>query len=146
MQKIRLIPRKQPRGRSGAALVELAIALPVLFLITFICIDFGSSAGAYLVLSNAARAGADYGATHRFTSDSAAAWEARMIRAIQQEMANAKRYAPGQLQTSISTSNNGDGTIQVIVDLRYTYQTIVSWTAIPATIPLHSRIEMRQYQ
>ena len=127
-------------------MVELAIVLPVLFLITFICIDVGSSAGGYLVLSNAARAGADYGATHRFTNYSEAAWEGRITSAIQQEMANLKRYDPGALQTSISTSTNADGTIQVVVDLRYTYRTAVSWTAFPTSIPLHSRVEMRQYQ
>lgn len=130
----------------AAAAVELAIVLPVLLTIGMMTIDFGGTVSTYLVLSNAARTGADHAATHHVTISSRAAWDSHIRDAIADEMSNYKRFDSGQLQTVTSTSSNVDGTTQVVVDVRYSHETIVPWPGIPARIPLHYRIEMRQYQ
>lgn len=133
-------------SRKGAAAVELAIVLPLLLTIAMLTIDFGSTVSTYLVLSNAARSGADYAATHHIPPTSRAAWEARINSAVQTELSNFKRYQSNQLNTQISTSTNVNGTVQVAVDVRYSHETIVPWPGVPSRIPLHYRVEMRQYQ
>ncbi|HUE13798.1 MAG TPA: TadE family protein [Planctomycetaceae bacterium] len=55
-------PQVSPRG--GAAAVEFAIAVPILLLLALGCGNLGRAVGAYIAVSNAARVGAEYGATH----------------------------------------------------------------------------------
>lgn len=50
-------------GQDGSALVEVAIALPVLLLVFFGTVDFARVLYLGFALNNAARAGAQYGAT-----------------------------------------------------------------------------------
>lgn len=136
----------RPNGRRGAAAVEMAIVLPLMLSLAMMTFDFGSTVSTYLVLSNAARAGADYAATHHVTSVSRSAWESRITSAIQTEMSNYRNFDSKQLQTVISTTANADQSTQVVVDLRYKHATIVPWPGMPTQLSLHYRVEMRQYQ
>ena len=124
----------------------MAIVLPLMLSLAMMTFDFGSTVSTYLVLSNAARAGADYAATHRVTGVSRSAWESRITSAIQNEMNNYKNFNSKQLQTVISTTANADQSTQVVVDLRYKHATIVPWPGMPTQLSLHYRVEMRQYQ
>lgn len=56
------IPPRRSRRESGAALVELALALPLLVVMVVGTLDFGRAFRTAMVLTNAARAGAQYGA------------------------------------------------------------------------------------
>src|SRR4051794_2670851 len=60
--------RKGPHARtaSGAAVVEMAITLPVLILLILGCIDFGRFACLWIAVTNAARAGAGVGIVSRY--------------------------------------------------------------------------------
>lgn len=49
------------KQKKGQAMVELALILPILLLLLFGCIEFGSIFGAYLMVNNLARDGARYG-------------------------------------------------------------------------------------
>lgn len=138
--------RSRCTPRHGVAAVELAIVLPLMLMLAIATVDFGGSVGAYLVLANAARSGADYAATHHFTPVSQAAWESRIHTAVESEMTCFRRYDSTKLQTTIGTVTNADGTIQVSIDVRYAMKTIVPWPGIPAAVPMHYRVEMRQYQ
>lgn len=60
----------------GAALVELVVALPVLLVVLIGTADFGRVFYLAIELTNAARAGAQYGATNRGTSGDIAGMEA----------------------------------------------------------------------
>ncbi len=53
--------RKRQEGRRGQAMVELALALPIFFLIIFGLIDLGRAVYTYNTLSEGAREGARYG-------------------------------------------------------------------------------------
>lgn len=57
MQALKRLYKK----KEGQAMVELALILPVLLLLLFGCIEFGSIFGAYLMVNNLARDGARYG-------------------------------------------------------------------------------------
>ena len=63
-------PRRQP-GARGAALVELALVLPLLLLIMVGTIDFGRAFRTAMVVTNAARAGAQYGSQYYSATDTA---------------------------------------------------------------------------
>ena len=58
-----LAPSRVTRGRreTGAALVELAVAMPLLALILVGTIDFGRAFRTAMIVTNAARAGAQFG-------------------------------------------------------------------------------------
>lgn len=56
------------RGQRGAALVELAVTLPLLAVILVGTIDFGRAFRLAMILTNAARAGAQYGAQSVYNS------------------------------------------------------------------------------
>ncbi len=49
------------RSQHGQAMVELALALPVLLMLFFGIIEFGRIFGAYMIISNLSREGARYG-------------------------------------------------------------------------------------
>jgi Flp pilus assembly protein TadG len=61
LQLVALGNRESKGGERGAALVELAITLPLLVVILFGTIDFGRAFFFAMTLTNAARAGAHYG-------------------------------------------------------------------------------------
>ena len=64
--KSRSDSRSTPRHRrsTGQSVVELALLLPVLMLILIGTLDLGRLLDAYVVMTNAAREGARYGAGH----------------------------------------------------------------------------------
>ena len=53
-----------PRSLKGQSLVEFALTLPLLLLILIGILDLGRITATYVILENAAREGARYGATH----------------------------------------------------------------------------------
>jgi len=70
---VRLLISTLHRTESGSALVELAVALPVLVLLAIGVADFGRVFYTGIVVANAARAAAEYGARKVESWDSAAA-------------------------------------------------------------------------
>jgi len=57
-------PRAEISKGLGQSLIELALILPVLMLILMGIVDFGRAFNAYIIITNAAREGARYGAMH----------------------------------------------------------------------------------
>ena len=55
---------KQKRRERGQSLVETAVVLPILLLLLAATVDFGRAFDAYIVLTNAAREGARFGAVN----------------------------------------------------------------------------------
>jgi Flp pilus assembly protein TadG len=51
-------PRQRPGGERGAALMEMALTLPLLLLVTIGAVEFGRAYQTWQVLTNAAREGA----------------------------------------------------------------------------------------
>ena len=64
-REIRTVGRR--RRERGQSLVETAIVFPILLLLLAAVVDFGRAFDAYIVLTNAAREGARYGAIHPST-------------------------------------------------------------------------------
>jgi len=132
--------------RRAAAAVELAIVLPVLMGIAVACSDFGRIISAYLVVSNAARAGAEYGASNRYTSFSRSSWETQVNQAVVQELQNLASYTTANQSIAITTTTDSQGQIQVAVSVTYQFQMIISWIGLPSTVILRHQVQMRQYR
>ncbi|MDF1501874.1 TadE/TadG family type IV pilus assembly protein [Roseisolibacter sp. H3M3-2] len=82
------------RDDRGAAVVEFALVVPVLFLIVFAVIDFGRALWTLNVLTSGVREGARAGST-----------EATTALAIDSAKARTARYINGILGTSLTAAN-----------------------------------------
>lgn len=134
------------RNRCGASAVELAFVLPILLTIVFACLDYGRAICGQIALTNVARVGAEYGATHRFVSDNRAAWENQIKNAATDEATSLPSYDEDNLELTVSTTSDSGGTIYVVVTADYDFKTIVPWPGMPRTLALHHQVGMRQYQ
>lgn len=148
----RVLCTKEPRPlsgrgqRRGAAVVELAVVLPLLLLIVFGCVDFGRVAYHSIALNNATGAGAAYAATHRFTEFTRAAWESRVREAVIEEMQHVPDFDPGALQTEIETLAGPNDNVRVTVEARYPFHTLVEWPALPTRLLLRRTVSAMQYR
>jgi Flp pilus assembly protein TadG len=124
--------------------VEFALVLPLLLLLTLAAVDFGRVVYAYLVVSNAARCGAEYGAMHGFTSYTQSSWQAQVQAAETGEMQNLSGFAAANFQAAVSTTTDGDGLYQIAVTASYPFSTIVSWPGVPSAVQLSRQVVMRQ--
>lgn len=143
-----MLPSLPPsrRSRRGGTAVEMAIVLPALLTIAFGCLDYGRTLRGKIALSNAARVGAEYGATHRFTTDTRPAWETAIRTAAQDEAASIPGYTPAGLNVSIQTTTDAGGAIRVRVSATMSFRTLIRWPGIPTTIALRHEVAKRQYQ
>lgn len=124
----------------------MAIVLPVLLTIAFACLDYARVLRGKIILANAARVGAEYGATHRFVDDTRTAWEAAIRTAAYEEGATIPGYTPAGFGVAIQTTTEASGTVRVRVSAAMSFHTLVRWPGIPATISLQHAVATRQYQ
>ena len=59
----KILRLKREDGQRGQAMIEFALILPLLLIITFIIVDFGFGFSQWVIVTNASREGARYGAT-----------------------------------------------------------------------------------
>src|SRR5438477_12753384 len=74
------------RCRGGAAAMEFALMAPVLVTMVLGCVDFGRFAYNYIAVTNAARAGAAYGAMNNYTSSTQTTWTSGITQAAKDAM------------------------------------------------------------
>jgi Flp pilus assembly protein TadG len=161
-----------PKGhRSGQSLIELALVLPLLFLLIVNIVNFGSFLFAWITIANAARSGAQYmvmgGATILAPAPPSASQVAAVVASDASSLLNR-----ASLQVKVCTNNNGvvecAGTggpatptdpepVQFVlgaVDVTYNYQPPIPLWSFPglgiyATLPpttIHQRAAMRMLQ
>lgn len=141
--KARLNPKR--RTRSGTAALECALILPVCITLMLGCTDFARAIHASIALCNAARVGAEYGATHRFHPDHQVDWEAEVTQTTLDEAMTIPGFSPAALQTQISTSTDATGELIITVTCHYDFQTAVAWPGLPHQLQLYGHSMMRQY-
>lgn len=108
---------RSPRSETGAALVEMAVALPVLVAILFGTVDFARVMYVGIEVTNAARAGAQYGAHDLGNSNDPAGMEATALNAAPNVLG---MTVPDKTQTCQCAQNDGAGT---------------PWASVSCTIP-----------
>lgn len=133
--------------RRGAAMIELAIILPLLLTIVFGCIDFGRFAYTYIAVSNATREAAYLASTTPIQSDSdyvQAIWQRAVRQAVSDEMSDVPGVDLEQLEVTAPILENEDTYSQnVAVTVSYPFHTIVPFPRIDSAITLQRTVVMR---
>jgi Flp pilus assembly protein TadG len=132
------------RWRRGAALVEMAVILPLLITIVLACIDFGRFGSAYIAITNAARAGAGVGSNSKVTTITLATWRTKIRVAVTSEFTgqtgvNVNRLTVPDPELIVEPS----GLRRVRVRANYQFQMIVPWPLLPNQVTMGRTVEMR---
>ena len=123
------------RHRSGVAVVELAVLLPVLVLLFLITIDFARIFYFSVSLTNCARAGALY------ACDPISAAESPFLTVQAAALADVTNLSPQPTITSTSGTDNF-GRQYVAVSAAYKFNTITGFPGIPNQVPLTRTVTM----
>ena len=117
------------RSIHGQSVLEFAILLPLLMLIVVGILDLGRLSSAYVVITNAAREGARYGASHQADGANLASNVTSRARAE----ATGTGIDPTQMQVSCisptptpSTCSGAAGTDPIRVQVTYPFQFITT--------------------
>lgn len=138
-------PRRHPR-RPGTSATELTLVLPVVVLIALVCVDLGRFAYSAIALSNATRAAAQYGATHRRTDYTRRWWEAAVRETLLEEMANLPHFDEARLTLSVEAVDQPGDLPRIDVRAGYPFETVVPWPGLPRRLDLERSVSMRQYR
>jgi Flp pilus assembly protein TadG len=138
--------RLSPAPRRGTAAVEFALAIPVLMLLAIGCCDMGRALADYVAVSNAARVGAEYGATHAYTTYTYGSWQNVVTQRAQQEMQGSSGIDPTQLAVSVSTVPESGNFYLVTVTVTYPFNMITAWPGLPAQFNLSHSVTMQRYR
>ena len=130
----------------GVAATELALTLPLVLLFAFASADFGRIAHFDQVVSNAARIGAESGATHKFTEFTRPSWADQVRQAVVDEMHNIPDFEGSKLEYQLSTNTDADGLARIVVEVGYPFRTVVAWPGLPTEVKLHQRFETRGFR
>jgi Flp pilus assembly protein TadG len=134
------------RARSGTAATEFALCIPLLLLMALACADFGRVSYFYEVVCNAARTGAETGATHKFTAFTENDWKVGVYQATLSEMQNIPNFNAGDFVYDLSTTVDSDNLAQIDVNVSYPFRTVVNWPGLPSNVMLHKKVEFRQFR
>ncbi len=111
----KLLRLRKEKGQRGQAMVEFALVLPLLLIITFIIIDFGFAFSQWVIITNATREGARLGATGK---------SADLVATRTIDASNGTLEGAGDVVTVEYLDLNGDGVgigDQVVVKARHDY-------------------------
>jgi Flp pilus assembly protein TadG len=125
--------RKGAGLRRGAAVVELAILLPLLCFLFVVTVDFARVFYYSLTIANCARNGALY------ASDPVAAAMSPYTSVQQAALADATNLTP---TPTVTSSSSGSGYVEVTVT--YQFRTITHYPGVPETVNLTRTVRMRQ--
>ena len=138
--------RKRMRHRTGATAVELVIALPLLILLCVTSVDFARFAYALIALGNAARVGAEVGATHEYSDSNAQAWRQRIEDAAFEEFSDVGGLDPSKLQVGIDVAPDDYDLTRVTVTTTYSFSTVFQWPTIPRPLDMNAMIVFRRFR
>jgi Flp pilus assembly protein TadG len=147
MRTSRIFIRGPQSDRSGAAAVEFAIVLPLLVLLVFGCVDMGRSIGAYIISSNAARVGAEYGATHGYSAFTYPSWQNQVIAAATQEMqGTGTSFNPNQLTVTVTATPTTGNLYQTTVVATYSFNMLTSVPGLPSQFAVTHSVTMDRFR
>jgi Flp pilus assembly protein TadG len=129
------MPDLRPRiGERAQALAELAVLVPILFLLIIVATDFGRFYYAQVTVTNGARTGAQYG--------SASAANAGDLPGIQ-AAANGDMANLSGATISKTTGNDATGNPYVRVTVTYAFSPIFDWPVLPGSVDIERSVQMR---
>jgi len=135
--------------RRGSAVLEAALAFPLLFLILLGAMDFSRVFFTAVEVANAAEAGVRYGAQNATKAADLAGIETAAVNDtdITGITATASEVCQCEDGTSVTCSGScgsqGKPLIYAKVTTTASYSTIVPWPTIPSPIQINGKAEMR---
>lgn len=138
--------RQRGRHARGTVATEFAIALPILLLIALGTCDFGRIVHFHQIVANAARTGAETGASRQFSEYTRPSWEATIRQAVINEMSNIPDFDESEMEYDLSTNVDGDGVVHIAVEVSYPFRTVVDWPALPSETNLFKHAEYCQFR
>jgi Flp pilus assembly protein TadG len=147
MRTSRALSRARQDNRAAAAAVEFAIVLPLLVLLVFGCVDMGRSIGAYVIVSNAARVGAEYGATHGYSALTYASWQNQVIAKATQEMqGTGGSFDPNRLTVTVTATPTTGNLYRATVVASYRFDMLTSVPGLPAQFAVTHSVTMDRFR
>ena len=139
---MRVVQYSQCPPRSGAAAVELAVALPLLLLLLLGCIDVGRFALRYICLSNAASEAATFASLNAPGQfGGGAGW----IAAIQQRaITESTLLNPPLTTTEITVDTSVLASGLVSAQAQTSFQTLIPWPGLPHTWTMTRKVVLSQ--
>lgn len=131
-----------PRTR-GIAATELAICLPLLFLLTMFCVQLAQGYHIRSVADQAAWRAIRYASTTRVRDDEVDAWKADVTSQAVDELSQLAQFDAENLSLNVNvTSNNERVEIELQLDL------IVDnpLRLMPGNFEVHRNLQIRQYR
>lgn len=145
------------REAGGQALVELALALPMLVFLLMGGVDFARSLSAQVGVLNAARVGAEAGASRASgVSQPVATNDAAVISYARTELSRVPGVDAANATITV-TPTRADNTTAclnppttatpcyITVRVRYTFRTAIAWPLLPNAIDLDRSVQFRSY-
>ena len=114
--------KKSRRSQRGAAIPELAVALPVFFMLFLGVVDFARAMWTYHTLDHTAREVARYASVH--SQDSGAPVTLADLRRYAENRAVGLNPARLQVDANYTPSNTTGATVQI--DLEYEFEPVIS--------------------
>jgi Flp pilus assembly protein TadG len=139
-------PDRRSWLRAGTTALELVCVLPVLIAIILGAADLGRFAQYDNIVSNAARLGAEYGATHRRTDLNAEAWEERIVEVAQEELAHLPDFDANAVTLNLEVTDEDDDPLQVEVEVTYPFEMIVDWPGLPGQFDIRAVVAYEEYR
>jgi len=138
-------------ARRGLAATELVMILPLLMVVVFGCLDMARATRHYMVLCNAVRTGAEYGATQRFTPYTYSDWQARVRDVVNEELQEISgdptlstfiiKIKQQDLDNAIDTELS-----MVRVEVEVYFTPTFNWPGLPTIINIKHHVHMRQFR
>jgi Flp pilus assembly protein TadG len=122
-------------SRRGAALIELALVLPVLLILILGTCDFGRVGYDKIILTQASHLGCALGSQDAPPKVDRTAWEARIKSAVTDEVAQLSGYQESALEINVDVLQQGDMEL-VKVTVRHPFRLIVPWPSLGDKIVL----------
>jgi Flp pilus assembly protein TadG len=144
--KTRPTPFSHTQRRRGVAAVEFAVVVPVLLLLALGCADLGRAFSAYLIVSNAARVGAEYGASHGYTTYTYSSWQSQVIQQATNEAEGSFAFNSAELTTVVSTTPITTNLYEVTVTTTYPFSMISTWPGLPHQFNVSHSVTMQRFR
>jgi Flp pilus assembly protein TadG len=132
---MRTAPRRDEQRRKGAATVEFAVLLPLLMFLFGIGVDFARAFYAHLIITNAARSGAYYGANDPTYAADTAGIKAAALKDTTDLGAS--------VNVTSSTYTDASGNQYLKVNVTYPFQTVTPFPGVPSPLTINQTCTMR---
>lgn len=132
--------------RRGTAATELALVLPLILLLIGGTLDLGRAVHVQIVLSNSVRVGAEYGATHRASTRTLAAWRARMTSEVTSAATGINGFDPTRLTVTVSMIDDDEDHQVITVSASYPLKQQLFLPTSADTMTITQAVTWRQFR